>query len=103
MKFSYDIDFLIRVKTRVPGGTIMGVKLRSTETLLSHIQTLCQLSQMCQPNFLSHAFNPALTSIQISCCRMAPEVIACDEQPDATYDNRVSWANFAPFSLLAVT
>ena len=21
--------------------------------------------------------------------RMAPEVIACDEQPDATYDNRV--------------
>lgn len=22
--------------------------------------------------------------------RMAPEVIACDEQPDATYDNRVS-------------
>jgi len=26
------------------------------------------------------------------CCvhRMAPEVIACDEDPDATYDNRVS-------------
>lgn len=23
------------------------------------------------------------------CYRMAPEVIACDEQPDATYDNRV--------------
>ena len=25
----------------------------------------------------------------IICNRMAPEVIACDEQPDATYDNRV--------------
>ena len=25
--------------------------------------------------------------------RMAPEVIACDEQPDATYDNRVSIPN----------
>ena len=24
------------------------------------------------------------------CYRMAPEVIACDEDPDATYDNRVS-------------
>jgi len=29
----------------------------------------------------------------VVCCsvdRMAPEVIACDEDPDATYDNRVS-------------
>ena len=25
------------------------------------------------------------------CFRMAPEVIACDENPDATYDNRVSY------------
>jgi len=23
------------------------------------------------------------------CCRMAPEVIACDENPDATYDHKV--------------
>ena len=42
-------------------------------------------------------------SIWIFCHRMAPEVIACDEQPDATYDNRVSWANFSPFSLHLVT
>jgi len=27
--------------------------------------------------------------------RMAPEVIACDEDPDATYDNRVSLASRA--------
>ena len=26
----------------------------------------------------------------ICACRMAPEVIACDENPDATYDNKVS-------------
>jgi len=25
----------------------------------------------------------------LSLYRMAPEVIACDENPDATYDNRV--------------
>lgn len=23
-------------------------------------------------------------------CRMAPEVIACDDNPDATYDNKVN-------------
>ena len=32
----------------------------------------------------------ALVNICVRFCyRMAPEVIACDEQPDATYDNRV--------------
>ena len=29
--------------------------------------------------------------------RMAPEVIVCDEQPDATYDNRVRNVNIASF------
>ena len=30
--------------------------------------------------------------------RMAPEVIACDEDPDATYDNRVSIVlHFMPY------
>lgn len=28
---------------------------------------------------------------------MAPEVIACDENPDATYDNRVSQSFFPLF------
>ena len=41
--------------------------------------------------FLIDAFvNQALVNMYIwFCYRMAPEVIACDEQPDATYDNRV--------------
>jgi len=36
--------------------------------------------------------NPAVIGI-VLWCRMAPEVIACDEDPDATYDNRVSVAS----------
>jgi len=31
-----------------------------------------------------------LVKLVVTWCRMAPEVIACDEDPDATYDNRVS-------------
>jgi hypothetical protein len=34
------------------------------------------------------------TLLDTSCYRMAPEVIACDENPDATYDNRVSNPSF---------
>lgn len=36
--------------------------------------------------FATHIFEHELT---LCYHRMAPEVIACDEQPDATYDNRV--------------
>jgi len=34
-------------------------------------------------------------SLAVTWCRMAPEVIACDEDPDATYDNRVSTVSHA--------
>jgi len=44
----------------------------------------------CEYSFLKK--NPAVIGI-VSWCRMAPEVIACDEDPDATYDNRVSVAS----------
>ena len=32
--------------------------------------------------------------------RMAPEVIACDENPDATYDNRVSCSTALSLNVL---
>ena len=34
----------------------------------------------------------SLFSMLLFYFRMAPEVIACDENPDATYDNRVSFS-----------
>jgi len=60
MIFSYDVQFLIRVETRVPAGNIVLWK-RSNETLLALIQTLKKVAEIYQLNPPNHAFYPALT------------------------------------------
>lgn len=44
---------------------------------------------MTSPPVLDNSFDWNTFETTVYCYRMAPEVIACDENPDATYDNRV--------------
>ena len=61
MIFSYDVQFLIRIETRV--GTIVLWK-RSNETQLALIETLKKVAEIYQPNSPNHAFCPALTPFE---------------------------------------
>ena len=55
MSLRHDVQFLIRVKTRVPAGTIVLWK-RSNETLLALIETLKKVAEIYQLNSPSPAF-----------------------------------------------
>lgn len=68
----------------------------SLELLTGQFPSMLPHSHYTASSFKSRAFWCILP-------RMAPEVIACDENPDATYDNRVCTCPVFPFPLSSVT